>query len=44
MALDSDQLRLKRTNRVVVKVLSELVGKHFKLVTVADVEQFNTLK
>jgi hypothetical protein len=44
VALDSDQLRLKRTNRVVVKVLSELVGKHFKLVTVADVEQFNTLK
>jgi len=44
VALDSNQLRLKRTNRVVVKVLSELVGKHFKLVTVADVEQFNTLK
>lgn len=44
MALDSNQLGLKRTNRVVVKVLSELVGKHFKLVTVADVEQFNTWK
>jgi len=25
-------------------VLSELFGKHFKLVTVANVEQFNTLK
>jgi hypothetical protein len=44
VALDSDQLRLERINRVVVKVLSELFGKHFKLVTVANVEQFNTLK
>ena len=44
MALNSNQFRLKRTDRVVVKVLNELVGKPFKLVTVADVEQFNTLK
>jgi hypothetical protein len=44
VALDSDQLRLERLERVAVKVLSELVGKHFKLVTVADVEQFKPLK
>jgi hypothetical protein len=44
VALNSDQLRLERPDRTAVKVLSELVGKHFKLVTVADVEQFDTLK